>query len=161
MRDNVPKVLILTGSLLCVTGRIRKPRGLVASRDPVSTHISVWPFSHSEVYLVCVRNSTVRYEPAPCDALGQERLKESKFRRIIRGSDHATIPPPNPPQQLVDPQQSLGAEGRSWEGVRQPDLAPAFHLPGMQNVSQGNSSSNRKTREGNQKSFLTHFSQWE
>lgn len=51
----------------------------------------------------------------------------------------------------------MGGLGR--ERVKQSDFAAAFQLPGMQNASQGNSTSDRKPREGNQKSFMTHFSQ--
>lgn len=107
----------------CVRGQfprlvcwIRKPE-LSTRGDPVSTHISIWTFSHSEVQffrrgvLFFVRNSTQVFGTSPL----------LMRWAIISGST---------PSLLGFPESNLLVHNRigkrSEDRVRQPDLAAAF-----------------------------------
>lgn len=128
LRNTVPKVLILTGSSLCQR-TVSLPRLLdqeAATRgDPVSTHISIWPFSHSEVHFFpfslwgiqhkCSAQARLLWSSWP---VGQKLLMRWA---IISGST---------PSLLGFPESNLLVNNRigkrSEDRVRQPDLAAAF-----------------------------------
>lgn len=125
MRDNVPKVLVLTGALLCVRGTLLPTSpvrsgswggGLVANRDPISTHISICPFSHSGFHSVhvCVCGP---FLPLCVKLLLPMTLSASRSKSLQveancprQRSRHHT-PPLIPREQFVGQQQN-GLRGR-------------------------------------------------
>lgn len=134
------------------------------AETPVSTHTSIWPFSHSEVqsggnksfFFLFVRSS--QHKPVHCRALGQ-------FSKTFLGVGGIHSSNPTPYTHLSQ-RASCWSTTEFKRGLKTEQSRVGFGCTSSTldvrnvKVSQGNSSSSRKTGKET-KRILTHFGQWE